>query len=362
MRTWFTQDKIRAVDAKFEAQKIAFAPYVFQAAVCLRDFGILRALFEAGDTGLSEAELVKKSGLSEYGLRVLVEMGLSSDILKIRDPEGEWRFLLGKIGFFLLEDPMTTANMDFLQDVCYEGAFRLKDSLEQGAPAGLKVFGDWKTIYEGLSRLPAPVQKSWFAFDHHYSDGAFQDALKVVFKTPKKHLMDIGGNTAKWAMKCYAHDPQVRVTIIDLPGQAAMARENIRRLGADDRISIFEANMLEAASQLPGGADAVWMSQFLDCFSLAEVTSILRKVSQAVDAECDVFVMEPLWDKQTYPAAVFSLHATSLYFTNMANGNSKMYAEAELVAAVAAAGFRLEEAVHDLGPIDYSILRFRKNA
>jgi len=288
-------------------------------------------------------------------------MGLSMNLLKIVPGITPWKFLLGKTGYFILTDPMTRANMDFVNDVCYKGGFWLAESLAKGKPLGLKVFGDWPTIYQGLSSLPASVQKSWFAFDHYYSDVAFPDALKVVFARPRKHIMDIGGNTAKWALGCFKHDPDVRVTIVDLPGQTGMARKNIEDTGAGDRISTHEADMLDPSSQLPRGADAVWMSQFLDCFSLEQVTDILAKVERAVDNKCDVFVMEPLWDRQKYPAATYSLHATSLYFTTMANGNSKMYSTEELVLAINRAGFHLTEEHHRLGPNDYSILCFRRN-
>jgi hypothetical protein len=102
------------------------------------------------------------------------------------------------------------------------------------------------------------------------------------------------------------------------------------------------------------------MSQFLDCFSLEEVKAIMGRLRPALGSECDVYVLEPFWDKQRYEAASYSLHATSLYFTSMANGNSKMYRSGELRAAIESAGFLLAEAVHDLGANDYSLLRFRK--
>ena len=65
---------------------------------------------------------------------------------------------------------------------------------------GLKEFGEWQTIYEGLSQLPEQVQKSWFAFDHYFSDDAFPLVLKQVYKKGIKKLLDIGGNTGKWAI------------------------------------------------------------------------------------------------------------------------------------------------------------------
>lgn len=359
---WYTKDKIKAVDAKFEAQKIAFGPYIFQAARSLKNLGILQLLFDAKDKGLTLEDLKNKTGMKDYGLKVLLEMGLSSNIVKLSSADEPWCYTLGKVGFFLLHDGMTIANSDFTNDVCYEGAFALEESIKNEKPEGLKVFGDWNTVYEGLSSLEPHVQKSWFAFDHFYSDAAFKDALEFVFKNPKKKLMDIGGNTAKWALSCFNHNSDVNVTIIDLPGQAAMARKRIEQAGASERIEVVEANMLDKSSTLPKGHDAVWMSQFLDCFSLDEVTDILSKVYNSVDENCDVFVMEPLWDRQKYPAAVFSLHATSLYFTNIANGNSKMYAAQELVDAISKAGFYLKDEINELGPNDYSILVFRKKA
>ena len=38
----YYRDKIRAVDAKTEAQKIAFSPLTFQAARALLELGVLR--------------------------------------------------------------------------------------------------------------------------------------------------------------------------------------------------------------------------------------------------------------------------------------------------------------------------------
>jgi hypothetical protein len=287
-------------------------------------------------------------------------MGLSLGLVKLVPGRAELVYVLGKIGFFMIADGMTAANMDFVGQVCYAGAAAMSDSVMTGKPEGLKTFGVWPTIYDGLSRLPDEAKKSWFAFDHFYSDIAFPAALPLVFARKPKCLFDVGGNTAKWALSCFVYDPDVRVTIVDLPGQLAVAERNIRAAGAEARILTHAMDVLDPSRRFPEGADAVWMSQFLDCFSLAEVESIVRGVGASVRADCDLFVLEPFWDKQRFEAASYSLHATSLYFTTMANGNSKMYRCDELVAAVARGGFSLAEASHELGDNSYSLLRFRK--
>ena len=360
MHQYYLNDSMRAIDAKFEAQKIAFAPITFQAAMTLRNKGILDVVSRSGDAGITVREISAKLGLSEYGVGVLLEMGLGMELVKLASPDGELRFVLGKVGFFILEDEMTRVNMDFVQDVCYEGAFKLGDSIENGKPEGLKVFGDWSTVYEGLSRLPEQVKKSWFSFDHFYSDCAFPEALPLVYGKKPAKLFDIGGNTAKWAISSCKYDPDVAVTIIDLPGQVAMAKQNIAREGLSERIDAIACNVLSPESTFPSGASAVWMSQFLDCFSLSEVKSILSKIASAVDKNCIVYVLEPFWDKQKFEAASYSLQATSLYFTCIANGNSKMYRCQEMIDAVSSAGFKVTDEHHNLGSNAYSLLEFRK--
>jgi hypothetical protein len=363
----YFSDTIPAIDAKFEAQKIGFSPLTFQAVRALLELGILRAVSDAGDAGLSREAMARAADVSAYGAGVLAEIALGMGVLKLRRPSAdetgaEERFVLGKIGWFLLEDDMTRVNFNFVNDVCYRGAFDLAESIRAGEPRGLAVFGDqWRTIYEALSSLPAPVQQSWFAFDHFYSDIAFPEALPIVFAEPPRRLFDIGGNTAKWAVACCGYNPDVQVSIIDLPGQTAVAERNAAAAGFAGRIAVIPCDVLDTATAFPAGADAVWMSQFLDCFSLEQVTAILGKVAAAVGADTDVWVLEPLWDMQRFPASAYSLQATSLYFTCMANGCSKMYRFGELCAAVERAGFELRTAHHDLGSNSYSLLRFRKD-
>jgi len=129
--------------------------------------------------------------------------------------------------------------------------------------------------------------------------------------------------------------------------------------GFKDRIETFPTNILNAGEELPSNVDTVWMSQFLDCFSLDEVQGILRKIKKYVPSHCNIFVLEPLWDMQRFEAASYSIQATSIYFAAMANGNSKMYSYSDGVSAIEAAGCSLVCAHHNLGINSYSLLQFR---
>ncbi|WP_407331326.1 methyltransferase [Enterovibrio sp. 27052020O] len=341
----FEVDPYNGLNAKTEAQKLAFAPIVFHTARTLRDLNILSALDEAGNEGLEATDIAKTTGVSEYGVKVLLDMAICAHIVTWKAP----RYRLANLGYFLLHDGMTRANMDFTADVCYAAMSHLTESIETGTPAGLKELGDWSTIYEGLSQLPEKAKESWFQFDHFYSDRSFPLLLKKVFAEPPKRLFDIGGNTGKWATQCCQYDSEVEVTIIDLPQQLAMAKEQAKRIGLEGRIKGHAFNALDASQPLPQGADVWWMSQFLDCFSPMEILSILRRVRAAMALDATVYILDLFWDAQKYDAAAYSLNATSLYFTCLANGNSRFYRCEEFVQIAEEAGFDVVERTDDIG-------------
>ena len=339
----YSKDRLTAREAQRLAQYIAFGPIVFQASRLMIKFGILERLRD-GDMTL--AEIVQATGLSEYAAKVLMEASLSIGTTLI-DPKTD-KFSLSKTGWFLLNDPATRVNVDFNHDVNYEGFFHLEEALQEGRPAGLKHFGDWPTLYEGLSSLPEQVKKSWFGFDHFYSDHSFDEALEIVFGYRPEKIMDVGGNTGRWALRCVGYDRDVRVTIVDLPQQLAMMREQTAGKPGADRIDGYAMDMLDPTAEFPEDLhpDVIWMSQFLDCFSEDEILSILKRAAKVMGPDSRLAIMETFWDRQKYEPASFCLTMTSLYFTAMANGNSKMYHSDDMSRLVAEAGMTVEE-IHD---------------
>lgn len=356
----YTEEQLSAREAQRQAEFIAWGPVVFQASRLMLKWGLLDAIRDA-DNGLTLDELVERSELSEYAVKCLVEASLCIGTILV-DPQTE-RFTLSKTGWFLINDKATRVNMDFNHDVNYEGWFRLEESLREGRPAGLEHFGPWPTIYEGLSSLPQQAQKSWFGFDHFYSDSSFPEALEIIFgEHHVRSLYDVGGNTGKWALQCVAHDEQVEVTVLDLPQQIAMLKENIKGKPGADRIKGIGVDMLNEQTVVPrreGGLDAIWMSQFLDCFSMPQIVSILRRAREAMDEGTRIYIMETLWDRQRFEPAAFCLTMTSLYFTALANGNSKMYNTEDMERCIHEAGLETEQ-IHDHLGQGHSILVVKK--
>ncbi len=317
-------------------------------------WGIMDMLRDS-DGGMTIDEVATKANISTYAAKCLLEASLSIGIVLVDDTSD--KFTISKTGWFLINDPATKVNVNFNHDVNYLGWFNLEESLRDGKPEGLKTLGDWPTVYEGLSSLPKHIQKSWFDFDHFYSDSSFDQALEIVFVNKPKTLLDVGGNTGRWALRCVAHDKDVKVTILDLPQQIGMMQENVKGKDGAERIDGLGVNLLDETTEMPSERkfEAIWMSQFLDCFSEEQIVSILRRAAKVMDKNSRLYIMETLWDRQRFEPAALCLTLTSLYFTAIANGNSKMYHSEDMTRLVREAGLELET-IHDCLGQGHSIM------
>jgi len=125
---------IKAIDAMEEAQKIAFAPFLFQASVSLRKLGILDLIFERRVIGgINLEDISDELSISAYGISVLLEIAESADIV-VKNSQAKYE--LTKIGYFLNYNKTTEVNINFTNDVCYKGLFHLNDSIKKGKPRG----------------------------------------------------------------------------------------------------------------------------------------------------------------------------------------------------------------------------------
>lgn len=318
--SFFKDKDIHAFTALEKAHFLAFAPYAFQASVLLRDYGILTQL-QLNTEGLSFEAIHKNTRISEYGVRILLESGIGIGLLY----EENGNYFITKTGTMFITDAMVNVNTNFMRDICYDGAAKLKESIEDGKPKGLPGLGPWNTIYEGLTQLTPLQTKSWFDFDHYYSDYVFPVVMPVVFEQNPQRVLDIGANTGKFSLQCLQYNSDIHMSLVDLGRQLEVARKNLNDAGFEGRFTMIEHNMLDNSIELPGQFDVIWMSQFLDCFSDDEIVNILLKCKKALKPEGKILINETFWDNQPFHASMYSLQMTSLYFTTIANGNSQMY-------------------------------------
>jgi hypothetical protein len=349
----FSPAKQSAFEARFEAQKIAFGPVVFQCVRYAWKHEILAALAAGGDHGRSIAELSETGRWRTYALKVVLESCLSAGVVRLV----AGRYQLDKTGYCILSDTITQINIDFVHDVCYQGLHALEQSLDRETPLGLASLGSWPTVYQGLSELPEPARRSWFAFDQFYSDTSFPDVLPDVFASAPKQLMDIGANTGKFSLAALNFDADVRLHLVDLPQQLALAKTQLQSAQQLARAQLHPCDMLQLTQAFPSGMDVIWMSQFLSCFSEAVIESIFHRARLALVTGGQVLVLDTFWDRQRYPIAAYCLINTSPYFTAIASGNSKVYESADYVRLAQSAGLKLASVRDGIGYC-HSLLRF----
>jgi SAM-dependent methyltransferase len=326
------------------AQELAFSPLLFHAAKLLRDRGLLERLGRA-TTGLTVEELAAASGMSSYGVTVLAEAGLAARLLELEDG----RYRLTRTGQLWQRDPLTRVNADFVADVCYRAAEALGESIDQERPVGLEALGEWPTVYEALSQLPTRAKESWFRFDHFYSDASFPLLVDDVLARSPRRVLDVGANTGRFALTLLAASSEVALGLADLPQQLAVCRDAVEGAGHAARVSLHPVDLLRGDLTLPDAYDVIWMSQLLSCFSEPEVVHVLSAARRALGPDGRLFIVETLWDRQKNDVGKVCLLSTSLYFTAVANGRSRMYDEATLSRLVTAAGLELERTRHGIG-------------
>ncbi|MGN1149533.1 MAG: methyltransferase [Sutterella sp.] len=340
------QKRTNFLDTLLDAQKLAFAPFIFKACSAALKTGLLDAVVRA-DHPIPRERLAGELGLTPYAVAVMTDILKPAGVLE----ENEEGLTATKVGSLLVLDDMTRANFFFTDDVNYVGLSRTLESLTEGRPAGLSSFNpSWKTIYPHLPELPDAARKAWFRFDHYHSDRAYQAALDILAPLEPKHLVDIGGNTGRFTREFLLRFPQSRATLVDLPVETEALRGRPEMAGLLERLSTVSIDWLtDMPLRGTEGGDLYWMSQFLDCFSPDEAVSILKRIRAVMAPGAVLAVLEPIVDEQRHQAAELSLAATSLYFTVLANGNSRFFAGAELRSLFKRAGFTVVEEHHELG-------------
>ena len=339
------QKDLDARGARSLAQRVAFGPLTFHSALALRDLGILQALLDASEEGATISELANDLQVPPYGLTVLLESGLGAGFVRKLGA----RFIATKAAYFIVHADMTRVNFNFVRDVCYRGAEDLIAAIEQGRPAGLHHLADADTVYEALPDLAEPARTSWFEFDHYYSSAAFPAVRPRVLRNKPKRLLDVGGNTGKWAVYLAQGAADMRVTIVDHANQLGLAALRAEERGVADRIDGVAMDLLDHSRPLPGPVDVVWMSQLLSCFSESDCVKLMVRAREALNEHGELLILENLWDRQRYDAAEFCLQQTSLYFTTIANGTSRIYSAEVLGRCLWEAGLQLIEDVDHIG-------------
>jgi hypothetical protein len=351
----YAKETQSALEAQRLAHEISFGPIVFQVSRLMKKFGVLQMLIDS-EKGLTLDEVAEKTKLSKYACQCLLESSLTIGTVLCRDD----RFLCSKAGWFLLNDQIIDTNMDFNHNVNYLGWFHLEEAMLNGKPEGLiNVFGNWDTIFEGLLQLPKDVQDSWSRFNDYFSDNTFDQALQVVFADNPRNLLDIGGGIGRWALRCVDYNPDVQVTIMDLPQQIELMKQHISGKNGSNRIFGHCCDLLDEKTSILTGFEAIWISQLLVNFSEKENVSLISRIAKAMTPNTNLYIEEMFWNRQPFEAGAYVITQASLYYNALATGKGKNYTSDDVIHFIEAANLSVVEIKDGIGK-GHSIIQCKK--
>ena len=352
----YSKETKSAMEAQRLAYEISCGPIVFQVSRLMKKYGILQILINSKD-GLTMEEIVENTKLPKYACECLLQSSLTIGTILYQDG----KFTCSKAGWFLANDEILDINMEFNHNVNYRGFFHLEESFLNGKPEGLiQIYGKRDNIFEEFSQLPGNVRDSWLKFNNYYSENAIYQALQMVFSGKPKTLLDVGGNIGNWALRSVEYNPDVLVTVMDLPQQIEQMKQYIAGKTGSERIFGHCGDLLDANEQIPNGFEAIWMSQLLVNFSEKECIDILSKISNSMSEDTTLYIMEMFWDRQPFETGAYILTQLSLYFAAMASGKGKFYPSDDMIRFVKSSNLSVVEIKDGIGK-GHSIIKCKKS-
>jgi hypothetical protein len=151
------------------------------------------------------------------------------------------------------------------------------------------------------------------------------------------HVVDVGGGNGTLLAALLREHPDLRGTVLDLPGAAEAARKALTAAGLADRSDAMAGSFFDP---LPPGAGGYLLCAVLHDWDDAPARAILRRCAEAAGTGGRVFVVEKL--------VTDTDHRTEMDLRVLAYFGGRERGIAEFTALAAAAGLRVA-AVHPAG-------------
>jgi SAM-dependent methyltransferase len=249
--------------------------------------------------------------------------------LDVFTDRGDGTYGLGPLGRQLLSDD-SARGRDWL---AIDGAvgradlalFRLLDTVTTGRAGYPLVYG--RSFWEDLADDPA-LSSSFDALmgAHVHSDIA--ELVRAFDWRSAAHVVDVGGGNGTLLSAILAEHPNLRGTLVDLPGPAVAAEANVADQGLADRCDVVTGSFFDP---LPAGGDVYVLCGVLHDWDDDDAATILRRCTDAAGREGTVVVIEGLLDEESGSART----GMDIRMLAYMSGRERTLAQLEALAATA---------------------------
>jgi len=300
--------------------------------------GIELEVFTAiGEGNTTPAEIAKRCGASEKGIRVLCDYLTIMEMLTKND--GHYGLTLDSSVFLDKRSPSYLGGAtEFLcSPTLTEGQKRMTDAVRKGGTAMEDdgTIGPDHPVWVGFARGMAPMMAMPAQLMANLVDPNADQKLRIL---------DIAAGHGLFGINFAIRNKQAEVTAVDWKAVLDVAKENAQRMGVADQYKTIEGSAFDV--DFGTGYDLVLLTNFLHHFDPPTNETLLRKVHAALADGGRAVTLEfvPNDDRVTPPdSAGFSM----MMLVGTPSGDA--YTFAELERMFANAGFS-RSTLHPLPP------------
>ncbi|GAA1852150.1 hypothetical protein GCM10009687_18390 [Asanoa iriomotensis] len=154
----------------------------------------------------------------------------------------------------------------------------LLHTIRTGMPAWEAAFGtpywDWLAAHPDMAA----------SFDASMASSTRTTAAGAIDWSGVRHLVDVGGGTGSLVAEVLRSNPDMRATLLDLPGTVARGRAFLAEQGLADRCEFAGQSFFDP---LPAGGDVYLLCAVLHDWPDEQATTILRRCAEAARADAE---------------------------------------------------------------------------
>ncbi|KRV49748.1 methyltransferase [Wenjunlia vitaminophila] len=323
----------RAQEADLERLSlILFGHSAFQCLNAACELGLFELLASSGP--LTAQEVGDSLGLADRATDILLlgctALGLTrknadqyrvAPVITWLMEQGEWQHLRNTVAFE--------------QHIVYPGQVDFTEALRRNTNAGLRrIPGEGADLYRRIAAQPR-LEQVFYRYMRSWSQLANGHLVETLDLSATHRLLDCGGGEAVNAIALARANPELRVTVLDLPSAATLARKRIEEADLAERISVVAADMFTAP--FPEGHDCVLFAHQLVIWTPEENTALLRKAHAALPPGGRVVVFNSMSHDSGEGPLVAALD--SVYFASLPAEGGMIYPWRLHEECLRAAGF-----------------------
>lgn len=172
----------------------------------------------------------------------------------------------------------------------------------------------------------------------------------------KKHLLDVAGGPGTLSVLLCRRYPELRATVLELPGIAAVGRELVAAQGMAERVVHRDTDVFSDAlgAELGGGHDAVLVSGLLHREPAEACKALLGHLRESLDPGGVIYIVDVMRDQTRIGPPFAALFGLNMFLTSERGG---CHADVDHVAWLEELGFTDAVITRPTPPMVHTVVR-----